>query len=555
MKKIFIKTIISVTLLLNVACSTDTASKDNNSTIKKIELKTLKSTYKPYDLVSVDVNINLSGNKDWVGVFPKGSNNDWENVIKWNYVPSNGTIKLNKVTNLKLSTYMPDGEYEVRLFFDNQYGENAVIKAKYSFNVEDNYIYPPDTKLTKIEVIDLARPETTAFEDISKASVIDPAFGTTITRMHHDGPTGYKGFLYPKSPFWNADISYIFLGYRLFYADTLVESNITKNLNVDDAYDKLGSPVNGFKWSNTSADIFYTLQGYNRSNNKFTFTKNRIIDDDVKSEVLFDFQKYKFEKIELGNGESHIDRYDRHVVFAAKKPNNDHIFALLCNIQKPKEECKIKELQDSTWGYVYVDDDNDGKYSKRSLYDWIDISPNGDHIVENKTINGPEFIDKKVKSVETAIFVYDINFENRQKITNTAGHGDIGLDEDGNQVYVQFEWLKDHYGIFSYNLDAPKNQREKILLDSTYGGGHISCQNFNRPGWCYISTKGYGKYYNEVFALKLDGSKTVNRFVQARSSYGPYAGVSPDGKRVIYLSNWDDDNKSVVNMYHAGLKR
>ncbi len=422
-------------------------------------------------------------------------------------------------------------------------------------SVEDNYLYPPDTKLMKIELVDLTRPEKTAFEDSSKASVVDPTFGITITRMHHNGASGYSGFLYPKSQFWNADMSYVYLGYRLFHADTLVESNITKNLNVDDAFAKLGSPVSIFRWSNITSNLFYTLQGANRANSKFTFTKNTIIGDDIKSEVLFNFQKYKFEKIELGNGESHIDRYDKYVIFAAKRADNDHVFAVLCNIQKPHEECKIKELQDSTWGYVYVDDDNDGEYSKRSLYDWIDISPNGDHIIENKTINGSDFVDKQVNSVETAIFIYDINFENRQKITNTAGHGDIGLDEDGEQVYVQFEWLEDHYGIFSYNLDVSKKQREKKLLASTYGGGHVSCQNFNRPGWCYISTKGYGKYYNEVFALKLDGSETVNRFVQARSSYGPYASVSPDGKRVIFLSNWDESNKSVVNMYHAGLKK
>ncbi len=548
MKNLIKISILATTLLFHMACSSE-GNSDNNTTIQKYDIKTLKSVYKPDEIVSVYVDMNLSGDKDWVGIFPKGSTNGWGNVIKWNLVTSKGEVALSKVDYVAHPD-MPVGEYEVRIFYHNESGADVVEKAKYAFWVSENYLYPVDTKLTYKATQYLPRPEKTAFEDISQASVVDPSSGATITRMHANGPHGYSGYLYPKSTFWNADMSLLYLGYRFFNADKLTESSITKGLTTSEAFAKLGSPVgNTFKWSHVNPNIFYTLQGQNRADNKFTFTKNTIDGDAVTHEVIFDFQKERFEKVLLGNGEGHIDRYDKNVLFVGKKADNDHVFALLCNIQKPEDECKIKEIEESTWGSVYIKD-SQGTYNERALFDWIDISPNGNHIVVNKTVNGAEFVNKKLDSVETAIYLYDMNFENEEKLTNLAGHGDIGLAENGDRVYVQFEWKKG--GIIAYNLDAPADKRETKLLSGYHGGGHISCQNFNRPGWCYVSSSQEG--YNEVFALKLDGSETVNRFVQARSTSGPYAGVSPDGKRVVFVSNWADDNKSQFTMYHAAIK-
>ena len=98
------------------------------------ELKTLKNVYKANDIVSVKVNAALSGDEDWVGVYPENAVSNWANVVAWNFIPSNGTFALSEIKKT-----MPVGAYEARLFFHNKFNS----KASYAFTVEDNnqYIY------------------------------------------------------------------------------------------------------------------------------------------------------------------------------------------------------------------------------------------------------------------------------------------------------------------------------------------------------------------------------------------------------------------------------
>jgi len=91
-----------------------------------LPIKTIQNTYHSDAIVSITVNTPLSGDKDWVGVYPVGASNDWANVIAWNWVPNAGTFELSKIKKP-----MPEGEYEVRLFFHNSYQD----EARYQFQV------------------------------------------------------------------------------------------------------------------------------------------------------------------------------------------------------------------------------------------------------------------------------------------------------------------------------------------------------------------------------------------------------------------------------------
>ena len=117
--------------------------------------KTMKPKYSPNETVSVMVNVPLSGDKDWVGIFPKGSSNAWGNVIKWAWVKKKGEVILNKTENVSNSN-MPAGEYEVRLFFHNEYGTDATVRAKYGFSVGGNgYVYgSPGQYINSVDVDD-----------------------------------------------------------------------------------------------------------------------------------------------------------------------------------------------------------------------------------------------------------------------------------------------------------------------------------------------------------------------------------------------------------------
>jgi hypothetical protein len=80
---------------------------------------------------------------------------------------------------------------------------------------------------------------------------------------------------------------------------------------------------------------------------------------------------------------------------------------------------------------------------------------------------------------------------------------------------------------------------------------HISARNFDRPGWAYVSyfaaVSGSGttkKYNDEIIAVKLDGSGSVERLANMHSTTSgcyrceTHAVPSRDGTKVMYASTW-----------------
>ena len=75
---------------------------------------------------------------------------------------------------------------------------------------------------------------------------------------------------------------------------------------------------------------------------------------------------------------------------------------------------------------------------------------------------------------------------------------------------------------------------------------HISTRDLDRPGWVYVSYyPSPGQRYNdEIVAIKMDGTQTVERVAHLHSNISgcyrcePHAVPSRDGQRVIFASNW-----------------
>jgi hypothetical protein len=100
-----------------------------------------------------------------------------------------------------------------------------------------------------------------------------------------------------------------------------------------------------------------------------------------------------------------------------------------------------------------------------------------------------------------------------------------------------------------------------MVLDQSPGvaGGHISCRNNQRPGWCYWSSDSdVGTYYvgqQEIIAMRLDASQTVERFAHMHNvpvlgyEYESHGVPNRDGSRVMFASGWDGG--SVVYSYVA----
>ncbi len=78
---------------------------------------------------------------------------------------------------------------------------------------------------------------------------------------------------------------------------------------------------------------------------------------------------------------------------------------------------------------------------------------------------------------------------------------------------------------------------------------HVSTRNLDRPGWAYVSYyKESGKRFSdEVVAVKLDGSLQVERLAHLHTSAAgcyrceAHPVPSPDGRRVLFASNWARD--------------
>lgn len=137
------------------------------------------------------------------------------------------------------------------------------------------------------------------------------------------------------------------------------------------------------------------------------------------------------------------------------------------------------------------------------------------------------------------------------------GHGDMTIDEDGNDVYVGISKADpDKWHVIKRRLEDGK---VTDLIPAGYGT-HASTRNIDRPGWALVSYEGsyskaagrpgYAAFYQEVVAVRIDGSGEIRRIAQTRNVKNDYysethASPSPDASQVIWSSNWGDSGGPV----------
>jgi len=98
------------------------------------------------------------------------------------------------------------------------------------------------------------------------------------------------------------------------------------------------------------------------------------------------------------------------------------------------------------------------------------------------------------------------------------------------------------------------NGQGTVLATSSYDA-HASTRDTQRSGWAYSSINNTGSPFDhEVYAAKMDGSGAVERYAHHRSTAGdylsqPHAVPSPDGKRVMFRSDWGSSTHRPVQGY------
>ena len=71
--------------------------------------------------VTINVQGKLSGKKDWAGIYKKGEESKWGNVIAWGWIDKTGRHVLDEINTIE----MPAGNYEARLFYNNSFHVEA----------------------------------------------------------------------------------------------------------------------------------------------------------------------------------------------------------------------------------------------------------------------------------------------------------------------------------------------------------------------------------------------------------------------------------------------
>jgi len=408
-----------------------------------------------------------------------------------------------------------------------QYPCNGYNFTQYDIDYCDIKGYPWSAKLTFV-----ATDNSTTQPPLAGSS-IGQAFGNLITRLtkridqndtptvNSDGDRIARGnhHPYPKTQAWNSDMTILRLRYRLYDADTLQELPVTSGTNsLSDLY-LINGALSEIKWSHLDPNVFYGV--YRNSNQQGEFWKGTIDlnSNSISYSLLHQFTAggTGYDRFTLGKYEGNIDFNDHYVAFAARKTGANYLTAIIYDMLN--DTAITTDLPGILWT----------EPPQAQVFDWLSVSPLGNHVLV---------------SSGGKIYQYDMNMNLVRQLADSAGHGDLGLAQNGDEVYVQFEFGDAvQRGIWLYRLNDGARMR---LLPDKYNGGHISCRNYQRPGWCYLSTNKEG--YREVFALRINYANeslhVVNRFAQTHmantTSLNSLGGVSPDGRKVIFFTDWGD---------------
>lgn len=379
-------------------------------------------------------------------------------------------------------------------------------------------LYPPDTFLTRTPTPQgIARPAY-------RQPVLDPSFGTTVTRISDERAFDQEGFgvirhAYAKNQPWNADESLLMLDVR--YPAPLLDGQTFELIG------RVHQPSEAI-WLNTDPQHMVGVAG------------NKLVQWDAladrRSAVLHRFRGHR--RIALGLGEGNLSNDDRYAALLGQKGGN-RVDVLVLDLVEGRIVGR-RSYPRTGLG------END-----RSVFNNVAMSQSGDRVIVefNRQGEGPR----------SGIVSFDRRLRDRVHLSKLGGtHFDTCVGPSGAETIVA--GADDGSTIVS--IDLTDGIKTALLPeDSIAYPIHISCRNVARPGWAYIS-----EYFDpraprrlnhdEVFAVRLDGSGVVERFAHQHIStsrdyeHEPHAVPSRDGSRVLWASDWEN-RKGPVYAYVA----
>ncbi|MCX7550099.1 T9SS C-terminal target domain-containing protein [Xanthomarina sp. F2636L] len=298
---------------------------------------------------------------------------------------------------------------------------------------------------------------------------------------------------------WNSDETYIKLS---GYPAAILDGSTYKFIKWADI------PASA-TWANTKPNVMYGV------------TKNKLVSYNIVINTIQTLHTFSdFEKISYGFNKGNMSYDDRYIGLIGK--NGNDLTLIVFNLENGQIE-----------GTDYIGD---------IKLAWFSVSPLGNYAVATFGEDG--------SLPNQGIKAYDIDMTNKRHINNYSTHSDLGIDAEGNEVYVAFgdETTRPN-GYFMKMVrlsDGLTTPLFNYTIDNGVWNGHISCRNINRPGWAYVSEgccETIGK--KELFAIKLDSSNTIERFGLHHAMYHdgyqqqPQAVPNRDGTKIMFASSWN----------------
>ena len=358
-------------------------------------------------------------------------------------------------------------------------------------------------------------------------SYVDPVFGTKVTRITGNPDADIPNVNgkwakvarhhYSKDAAWNCDQTLLYLGKHQGRPNKVFLDG--KNYAV--RFARHGGPGREIRWHPQRPDIMVYVRD------------NAIGYWDVRkdtTEVIVTFPGYC--EFRIGPWEGNLSLDGRLIVVVGMKGENRIAFAY--DIEQ-KQKYPDLVLNDVT-------------------IDWVSVSASGKYIVLNGEIDGGK--DRTQ--------VYDLAGNKTGELWEKYGrpsHYDLTIDENGDDIAVGVSKSKPDDGrVIKRRL---RDGKVTVLTSGGYAG-HTSTRNVRRSGWAYVTYQGRGSawppYWDEVVAVKLDGSMTAERIAHLHTKRIDYlteahAVPSPDGKRVLWASNWESANGRPIGTYVADTRR
>ena len=356
-------------------------------------------------------------------------------------------------------------------------------------------------------------------------SVIDPDFGTRITRItgNPGTPIGYgisgnwptvAYHNYPKDPVFTADQKLLVLkhmsgvptpGAALFLDGTTYQPLFSR-----------GGPSGGGEWRlhPTLPDIAVYLNSSGAVGHWNVRTNTSTIQVPAVS---------GYTSNEFGPYEGNLSRDGRYLAAKAVRSSDGHVVA------------RVIDIDGGTTGAVI-----DLTGSGISSLDWVSISAGGGYVVAFGTIDGVSQLTKVWKRDGTAVGYWQ---------DNRLGHYDLGFDAAGNEVAfgaVASGTLAKRY------IERRLDNGVVTTLTGTVTSFNWHAGDRGPSGWGFASTNDDtgAALDGEIYGIKLDGSGTVQRLAHHRANNvdydsAPFPTASPDGKRVVFASNWMSSSRPV----------